>query len=149
MDSFFELGKTLFINNIDGKCSNYFKHILLNEKILSKYDSNLQIEFWNKLFLFHESDKAQVQTFLKINRLCLILRFYDRNKYTEMCCEYHLNMIKDEYRGSTKVMNPSMSQTLSNLKNLMGSIIYSEEESNNAIDLFKLLTFLNPLTFGT
>ena len=139
LNAFFELGKILFINNLEVKCSNYFKHILLNEKILSKYDSNLQIEFWNKLFLFHESDKTQVQTFLNINRLCLILRFYDRNKYTEMCCSNHLNMIKDAYKGSTKVMNPSMAEKLSYLKNLMDSIIDSQEPKN-AIDLFKLLT---------
>ena len=139
LNLFFELGKIMFINNLEAKCSNYFKHILLNEKILSKYDSNLQIKFWNKLFLFHESDKEQVQTFLNINRLCLILRFYDRNKYTEMCCSEHLNMIKDEYRGSTKVMNPSLSQQLSYLRNLMDSIIDSQEPQN-AIDLFKLLT---------
>ena len=139
LDSFFELGKILFIFNLEAKCSNYFKHILLNEKILSKYDSNLQNEFWNKLFLFYESDKTQVETFLNINRLCLILRFYDRNKYTEMCCTQHLNMIKDEYKGSTKVMEPSMSQKLSNLKNLMDSIIDSQEPKN-AISLFKLLT---------
>ena len=121
LNLFFDIGKELFVgtNNVEIKCSNYFKHILLNEKILSKYDNNLQIQFWNKLFLFYESDKAQVQTFLKINRLCLILRFYDRNKYTEMCCEHHLNMIKDEYKGSLKVMNPSMFQKLSNLKNFL------------------------------
>ena len=139
LDSFFELGKTLFISNLEVKCSNYFKHILLNEKILSKYDTNLQIEFWNKLYLFHESDKTQVQTFLNMNRLCLILRFYDRNKYTEMCCLNHLNMIKDEYKGSSKVMNPSLDKQLANLKNLMDSIIDSQEPKN-AIDLFKLLT---------
>ncbi len=140
LNSFFQLGKTLFISNLEVKCSNYFKHILLNEKILSKYDSNLQIQFWDQLFLFHESDKQQVQTFLKINRLCLILRYYDRNKYTEMCCEEHLNMIKDEYKGSKKVMNPSMSQKLKDLEKLIKSIIVSEQISNNAIDLFKLLT---------
>ena len=140
LNSFFQLGKTLFITNLEVKCSNYFKHILLNEKILSKYDSNLQIQFWDQLFLFHESDKQQVQTFLKINRLCLILRYYDRNKYTEMCCEEHLNMIKDEYKGSKKVMNPSMSQKLKDLEKLIKSIIVSEQISNNAIDLFKLLT---------
>ena len=139
MDSFFKLGKLLFISDSEKICSNYFKHILLNEKILSKYDSNLQIEFWNKLFSFYISDKEQMQTFLNINRLCLILRFYDRNKYTEMCCEHHLNMIKDEYKGSLKVMNPSMSEKLSNLKNLMDSVIESREK-NNAIYLFKLLT---------
>jgi hypothetical protein len=69
LNLFFDIGKELFVgtNNVEIKCSNYFKHILLNEKILSKYDSKLQIDFWNKLFLFHESDKTQIQNLLNIN----------------------------------------------------------------------------------
>ena len=139
LNAFYSLAKVLFINNYETVCSNYFKHILLNEKILSKYNINLQIEFWNKLYLFCQSDKTQIETFISINRLCLILRFYDRNKYTEMCCQEHLNMIKEEYMGSKKVMNPTMSQTLSNLKNIMDLIIDSQEPKS-AVSLFKLLT---------
>ena len=140
LNAFYSLAKTLFINNnYESICSNYFKHILLNEKILSKYNINLQIEFWNQLFLFCQSDITQIETFININRLCLILRFYDRNKYTEMCCAEHLNMIKDEYVGSKKIMNPTMTQKLSNLKNIMDLIIESQEPKN-AVTLFKLLT---------
>jgi len=133
------LGKTLFINNIESICSNYFNYILLNEKILSKYNENLQIKFWNRLFLFCQSDITQIETFLNINRLCLILRFYDKNKYKEICCEEHLNMIKEEYARSRKVMNPNMNKKLSKLKNIMDLIIDSQEPSK-ALALFKLLT---------
>ena len=139
LNSFFKLAKILFSNNYEDICANYFKHILLNEKILSKYNINLQIEFWNQLYLFCQSDKTQIETFININRLCLILRFYDRNKYTEMCCQEHLNMIKDEFVGSKKIMNPTMTQKLSNIKNLMDLIIESQEPKN-AVSLFKLLT---------
>ena len=139
LNAFYNLAKTLFINNYETICYNYFKHILLNEKILSKYSINLQIEFWNQLYLFCQSDKTQIEAIININRLCLILRFYDRNKYTEMCCEEHLNMIKDEYKGSKKIMNPTMTQKLSNLKNIMDLIIESQEPKN-AVSLFKLLT---------
>ena len=132
------LGKTLFINN-ESICSNYFNYILLNEKILSKYNENLQIKFWNKLYLFCQSDITQIENFLNINRLCLILRFYDKNKYKEMCCQEHLNMIKEEFIGSKKVMNPSMTKKLSKLKNIMDLIIDSQEPSNS-LALFKLLT---------
>ena len=127
LNAFYNLAKVLFVNDFVTVCANYFKHILLNEKILSKYNINLQIEFWNKLYLFCQSDKTQIETFININRLCLILRFYDRNKYTEMCCQEHLNMIKEEYMGSKKVMSPTMSQKLSNLKNIMDLIIDSQE----------------------
>ena len=140
LNAFYTLAKTLFINNnFEAICANYFKHILLNEIILSKYNINLQIEFWNQLFLFCQSDQTQIGIFININRLCLILRFYDRNKYTEMCCEEHLNMIKDQYVGSKKIMNPTMIQKLSNLKNIMDLIIESQEPKN-AVSLFKLLT---------
>ena len=139
LNAFYNLAKVLFVNDSETVCSNYFKHILLNEKILSKYNINLQIEFWNKLYLFCQSDKTQIETFISINRLCLILRFYDRNKYTEMCCQEHLNMVKEEYMGSKKVMNPTMSQKLSNLKNIMDLIIDSQEPKS-AVSLFKLLT---------
>ena len=139
LNAFYALAKTLFANNAETLCSNYFKHILLNEKILSKYDENLQIEFWNQLYLFCQSDKTQIETFININRLCLILRFYDRNKYFEICCQDHLNMIKDSYVGSKKVMNPPMTKKLSNLKNIMDLIIESQEPKH-AVTLFKLLT---------
>ena len=142
LNALFSLGKILFINDTESEsvlCSSYFNYILLNEKILSKYNENLQINFWNQLFKFCESDKTQIGIFLNINRLCLILRFYDRNKYREMCCQEHLDMIKDEYIGSKKVMNPVMNKKLSYLKDIMYLIIDSQEPSN-ALALFKLLT---------
>ena len=139
LNALYSLGKTLFINNLESICSNYFNYILLNEKILSKYNENLQIKFWNKLFLFCQSDITQIEIFVNINRLCLILRFYDKNKYKEICCPEHLNMIKDEFVGSKKVMNPTMKKKLSQLKNIMDLIIRSQDPIN-ALALFKLLT---------
>ena len=139
LNALFSLGKTLFINNLESECSNYFNYILLNEKILSKFNENLQSTFWKKLYLFCQSDITQVEIFLNINRLCLILRFYDRNKYKEMCCEEHLNMIKEQYRGSLKVMNPTINTKLSQLKDIMNLIIDSAQ-SNSALAFFKLLT---------
>ena len=139
LNALFSLGKTLFINNLESECTNYFNYILLNEKILSKYNENLQSNFWKKLYLFCQSDITQVQNLLNINRLCLILRFYDRNKYQEMCCQEHLDIIKKEYIGSEKVMNPTMNTKLSQLKDIMNLIIDSTE-SNNALSFFKLLT---------
>ena len=139
LNVFFEIGKALFKNDLESLCANYFKHILLNEKILSKYNENLQIIFWNQMFLFCQSDKSQIETFINMNRLCLILRFYDRNKYTEMCCEEHLNVFKPQFVGSKKIMNPPMNKKLSYLKNIMELIIV-EQDPKNAVNLFKLLT---------
>ena len=139
LERFFDIGKTIFKNNAESLCSKYFKHILLNEKILAKYDENLQVIFWNNMFKFCESDKSQIESLINMNRICLLLRFYDKNKYFEMCCEEHLNMIKEEFVGSKKVMNPTMDRKLSNIKNIMNLIIEAQDP-NNAFSLFKLLT---------
>ena len=139
LDGFFNIGKTIFTNNVESLCSNYFKHILLNEKILAKYDENLQVLFWNNMYKFCESDKSQIESLINMNRICLILRFYDKNKYFEMCCEEHLNMFKEEFVGSKKIMNPTMNKRLSNIKNIMDLII-DAQEPNNVFSLFKLLT---------
>lgn len=111
-------------------CSNYFKNILLNEKILAKYDENLQVIFWNNMYKFCESDKSQIESLINMNRICLILRFYDKNKYFEMCCEEHMNMFKDEFIGNKKVMNPTMNNRLSNIKNIIDLIIEAQDPNN-------------------
>ena len=139
LNVFFEIGANIFKNNLESLCGKYFKHILLNEKILSKYNENLQVIFWNKMYLFCESDNSQIETFINMNRLCLILRFYDKNKYTEMCCEEHLNAFKDQFVGSKKIMNPPMNKKLSYLKNIIDLIIV-QQDPKNAVNLFKLLT---------
>ena len=77
LDEFINIGKIMFKNNFSELTNTYFKHILLNEKILSKYDKNLQIKFWNQMHLFCQSDYQQLENIIKMNRICLILRYYD------------------------------------------------------------------------
>ena len=139
LENFENIGKTIFANNDEALCSSYFEHIFLNEKILSKYSENLQIKLWEQVLLFCQSDKDQIETFMNINRICLILRFYDKNKYSEMCCEKHLSQLKEEYVGNKTVMNPPMDQKLSNLEKLL-SLVISSIDPSNVISLFKLLT---------
>ena len=137
--SFTDIGKCMFGNDVESLSSIYFEHILLNEKILSKYSEDLQIKFWENILLFCHSDSSQIEVFMNMNRICLILRFYDRNKYTEMCCEHHLSMIKDEFKGSKNIMNPPMNTKLAKIKDIMNVIINSIDPEK-AFSLFKLLT---------
>ena len=139
LDSFTKIGKCLYSANIDKLTSKYFKTILLNEKILSKYTDELQIQFWNQIMLFCQSDSSQIENSISLKRLSLILRFYDRNKYSEMCCVEHLNMIKEEYRESQTVMNPPMTKKLSYIENIMNAVI-NVQSPVNACSLFRLLT---------
>ena len=137
LDSFINIGKDMFKINLDELTNEYFENILLNEKILSKYSENLQIKFWNQLLLFCQSDKDQLETFLKMNTLCLILRFYE-NKNNEICCESHFNMIKEEFRGNALIMEPSMDKKLKAISNIIDLIINSQRPSW-ILSLFKLL----------
>ena len=139
LDSFANIGKTMFIIDSESLCKTYFKHILLNEKILSKYSSNLQIKFWNYIKLFLESDKSQIENFINMNRISLLLRFYDRKKYNQMCCQEHLDMFKDGYISDKTIMDPPMNKKLSYIKDVLDVIIYAQEPKNS-FNLFKLLT---------
>ena len=119
-------------------CKSYFKYILLNEKILSKYDSNFQIKFWNYIHLFCQSDKTQIGNFINMHRLSLLLRFYDRGKYKEMCCKEHLDTFKEEYMKNKKVMDPPLYKKLFYMKDVINDIIYFIEPLNSFY-LFKLM----------
>ena len=57
------------INKFESLCDNYFKYILLNEKILLKFDENFHIVLWNNIYKFCESDKPQIEILININRL--------------------------------------------------------------------------------
>ena len=139
LDSLANIGKTMVINNSESLCKTYFKYILLNEKILSKYSSNVQIKFWNYIKLFCESDKTQIEKLINMNNISLLLRFYDRKKYYEMCCKEHLAIFKDKYSKNKKVMDPPMHKKLSYMKEVLDVIIYTQEPKNS-FHLFKLLS---------
>ena len=140
LENFVNLGRTIFSSLDEDLISSYFEYIFLNEKILSKYSENLQVKFWKQVFLFCESDRGQTSTFMNMNRICLILRFYDRNKYNEMCCEKHLSEIKDKFIGNKKIMNPTMETKLSNLREIFQLIISEQNNASGIISLYKLLT---------
>ena len=137
LNAFINIGKDMFKINVDELTNEYFENILLNEKILSKYSINLQIKFWNHLLLFCQSDKDQLETFLKMNTLCLILRSYENN-CSEICCENHFNMIKEEFRANSKIMEPSMEEKLKSIRDIIDLIINSQRP-NWILSLFKLL----------
>ena len=138
LDGFINIGKTIFQNDSESLCKSYFKYILLNEKILSKYDSNFQIKFWNYIHLFCQSDKTQIGNFINMHRLSLLLRFYDRGKYKEMCCKEHLDTFKEEYMKNKKVMDPPLYKKLFYMKDVINDIIYFIEPLNSFY-LFKLM----------
>ena len=99
----------------------------------------MQIKFWNHIILFCQLDSSQIEVFINMHRICLILRFYDRNKYSEICCKRHMSVIKDEFLGNKVLMNPPMNQKLLSIQNIL-NIIISSQDPEKAFLLFKLLT---------
>ena len=139
LDAFADIGKSLLAGSVVQLTSLYFDHILLNEKILLKYSDSLQIKFWNYIHVFCQMDSTQIEIIINMNRICLILRFYDRNKYTEICCKRHMAEIKDEFLGNKVLMNPPINQKLLLLQNILNVVIKSQEPEK-VFPLFKLLT---------
>ena len=137
LNAFIDIGKIMFQNNLE-LTDTYFKHILLNEKILSKYDKNLQMKFWTQMVLFCESDYQQLENIVKMNRICLILRYYDKKKFKLMCCEQHLSYFKKGFCTGCGIMQPTMNTKLTNIWKIIDLIINSQKP-NWVLSLFKLL----------
>ena len=76
------LGRSLFAFVDECKLSIiYFEYILLNEKIFTKFSIHLQSELWRSLYQFYVSDVSQIKSFMKMSKVCLVLRYYDINRY--------------------------------------------------------------------
>ena len=136
LNELINIGMDMFKSNFVETEKIYFNNILLNEKILSNFSPNLQITFWEKFSKFCESDYDQLGKILEMNRICLILRFYDKNRYNEMCCKTHLDMFQKQYIKDCIIMEPSMDKKLANLLKIIDIVINSPEW---ALNLFKLL----------
>ena len=137
LNAFINIGKIMFKNNLD-LTETYFKHILLNEKILSKYDKKLQMKFWTQMLLFCESDSEQLENIINMNRICLILRYYDKKKFKLMCCQEHFNYFKNEFNFGCDIMQPSINEKVSDIWKIINLIINSQEPKW-VLSLFKLL----------
>ena len=137
LNAFINIGKIMFKENSD-LTETYFKHVLLNEKILSKYDKTLQMKFWTQILLFCESDREQLENKINMNRICLILRYYDKSKFKLICCQEHLNYFKNEFNVDCNIMQPSMNEKLADIWKIIDLIINSQEPKW-VLSLFKLL----------
>ena len=133
------VGRVIFKETEDSAASIYFEHIFLNEKIISKFSQGLQEQFWGTIYRFCESDKTQIGTFVNMKKICLILRYYDDKKYSQMCCQEHLKLFKEEYVGGKGIMSPTMTAKLKHLKGII-SLIIDSQTPENAATLLKLLT---------
>ena len=142
---FFDIGKEAFQladnkNNINN--DNFVNIILLNEKILSKFNIELQMKLWDYIYKLFESDFTQMKDSLNMTKICLLLRYYDENRYREYCCLKHANLFKpndnkEEYNPC--IMKPEMDKKLEKLFEIIQLYLEKICDEKEIINLYKLL----------
>ena len=60
--------------------------VLLNEKIFSKFSEENRLKLWDNMNKFFTSDYSQLKDSLNMSKICLLLRFYDKDRYIKYCC---------------------------------------------------------------
>ena len=138
LNEFDNIGKIIILQKVNNFCSNYFNNILLNEKIILKYTKDLQIKVWDLIFKLCLLEKEKIGTIIETKKICIILRYYDRNRYNKICCKYHFDMYKKEFIGDINIMEPNLNEILINIQKII-DIIISKQNPENIICLFKLL----------
>ena len=142
-----DIGKEFFQHNdINNryKSENYINNFLLNEKIISKFSTKDQIKLWDEVNKFFISDYSKIKESLHIKKICILLRFYDENRYNEHCCKKHANIIKLKINEETNtninnIMNPEMNIKTEKLFEIIQLYINKIENDDDTVNLYKLL----------
>ena len=131
------IGKVIMDQNLAGS-SNFFNDIVLNENIIVKFSEGLQIQLWNTILKLCQIDKQKIESFININKISVLLLYYDRNKYKEMCCKFHKNMYKKELVENLSIMEPPLNEKLIHIKKTLDAII-SSQSPEKVLSLYDLL----------
>ena len=108
-----DIGKEVFLysdndNKNINQNYNYINNILLNEKIFSKFSYENQVKLWDEVHKFFISDYSKIKESLNIYKICILLRFYDENRYKEYCCQKHASVIQIKSKNIGKNNNKSI-----------------------------------------
>ena len=127
---------------INSNNENFLSTILLNEKIISKFSTENQLQLWETLYQFFTSDYSQMRGALNISKICLLLRLYDENRYNEYCCSFHADLFKpnncrDNYEVS--IMKPEMKEKIGKLFDIIQLYIDKLNSNEEEVNLFELL----------
>ena len=115
--------------------------LLLNDHIITKFSITAQIELWDNLGEILIKNLDMIKNSLNSAKVCLLLRFYDQERYTKFCCEGHslvINSNDSESKGKI-TMSPTLSLRIKKLFEIIQYYIDNTEEDNNFNDLLKIL----------
>ena len=145
LNIFYEIGKETFQyteTNDKNKVSYTFVHmVLLNEKIFSKFSEENQLKLWDDINKFFTSDYSQLKDSLNISKICLLLRFYDKDRYNKYCCKKHANLFKlSEEDIINNIMDPDMNTKVEKLFETIQLYVNILSNESDTVNLFKLLS---------
>ena len=137
---FYVLGKESF--QFSDEKSN-FSHtfinmILLNEKIFSKFSEENQLNLWGDILKCFQSDYSQLKDSLNMSKICLLLRFYDKDRYSKYCCKKHAEFFDDA--SSDNILNPDMNIKVEKLFEIIQLFVDNLSTESETANLFKLLS---------
>ena len=145
-----EIGKETFQFSYEkiekNNTEDYLSLILLNEKIISKFNSKNQLKLWESLYHFFTSDYSQIKENINMSKICLLLRFYDENRYNEYCCSSHAKLFISNNKNNNLnknemgVMNPDMNVKTDKFFDIIQLYVDKIDMSDEEINLFKLLS---------
>ena len=144
-----EIGKEAFRNSDKfSRSNNYINLILLNEKIISKYNVENQLNLWKNIYSFFTSDDTQMKDLFNIKKISLLLRLFDEKRYKEYCCKKHAEIFKDNNNdddGDTNnydlpIMEPEMNVRLNELFKIIHIYIDKFCDEEQTINFFQLLS---------
>ena len=145
---FINIGKIYFELENSGvkdlKNDNFINMVLINEKILYKFNKKNQIIIWDNLYQLFLKNGKNLENLLNIPKICLIIRYYDENRYKEYCCTKHANLFKpnklkekEEYKPI--IMKPEMNKKIDIFFKIIELYVDKLDYREEIIDIFKML----------
>ena len=142
---FFDIGKEAFKMTENKSKDTFINMILLNEKIISKFSKEDQLKLWDYIKNCFVSDYSQMKDSINMEKICMLLRFYDDKRYSEYCCMNHAYLFKpqnDKEKYNPKVMSPELNAKIEKLIDIIKIYIDKKlyEPEDSVVILYQLLS---------
>ena len=140
----FDLEEKYMTNN------NFINMILINEKIIFKFNKENQVIIWDNLYQLFLKNDNKLKEILSISKICMIIRYYDENRYNEYCCIKHANLFKpnepkDNKEYKPNIMKPEFDILVDKFFGIISLYIEKISNEEEIVDFYKLLLLdLNP-----
>ena len=109
-----------------------------------------QVIIWDNLYQLFLKNHNQLKKILSIAKICMIIRYYDENRYNEFCCDKHADLFKpnelkenEEYKPN--IMKPELDSRVDKFFAIVELYIEKINSEEEIVDFYKMLLLdLNP-----